>query len=128
MWECREAKETTWRGEADWDGCPGIVPIMVEWWPGQGILFVSHCANGDGTVCAAGTLPAVASVAPMTLNKIRLMKLICDRANMGKNRIWVIDPGDVAAMLGVLQITNADYATNRVLADGEIGTFAGFPL
>jgi hypothetical protein len=82
--------------------------------------------NGDGSVCAAGTLPAVATIAPMSVNKVRLMKLICDRANMGPNRVWVVDPGDICAMLGILQVTSSDYNTVKALSQGDINTFCGF--
>jgi hypothetical protein len=100
-------------------GKNGTGPQVTLYQGSQGI-------NGDGTTSAVGTLPAVATVAPMTLNKIRSMSLLCDRANMGGNRIWVVDPGDIIAMLGILQITNSDYNTVKALAQGEIDTFMGF--
>jgi hypothetical protein len=82
--------------------------------------------NGDGTVTTLGTAPAANTAVGLTVTKIRTMKWLCDKANMGPNRVWVVDPGDIVNMLGQLQITSSDYNTVHALAKGEVDSFCGF--
>jgi hypothetical protein len=82
--------------------------------------------NGDGTLTTLGTAAVAGTSTAMTVNKIRLMKWICDKANMGNYRVWVVDPSDIAQMLGLLQVTSSDYNTVKALAAGEVDTFCGF--
>jgi hypothetical protein len=83
--------------------------------------------NGDGTVANIGTLPAVATVTGLTIDKIRLMKYIMDKANAPKQgRKWAVDPADIAYLLTTVQVTNSDYNTVKALSQGEINTFCGF--
>lgn len=84
--------------------------------------------NGDGTVTTLGTLPAVETVADISLAKILTMLRLFNDENVDPDipKYWAVTPKDVEDMLNITEIGSADYNTVRTLTTGKVDTFAGF--
>ena len=84
--------------------------------------------NGDGTVTSLGTLAAVATITDMTLDKMLLMLMLFNDQDVDPEleKFWAITPQDQRAMLNLAEVGSSDYNTVKSLAEGKVGTFAGF--
>ena len=84
--------------------------------------------NGDGTITTLGTLPAVTTVADMSLNKILTMLRIFNDLDVDADlaKYWCTTPKDLEDMLNITELTSSDYATVKALVEGKIGYFSGF--
>ncbi len=84
--------------------------------------------DGDGDEALVGTLPAVATIAGMTLEKILVMVDLFNRADVDADlpKHWAVAPACISYMLALTQIGSADYNTVRALQAGKVETYAGF--
>ena len=92
-------------------------------------------AAGDSAktgVAGAGSeaLPAAAKQAVagagMTLAKILWAKRTLDGAEEGDDRTWAVTARQVDDMPNIAEIKSSDYNTDKALAKGRMGSYAGF--
>jgi hypothetical protein len=63
----------------------------------------------------------------LTLAKVRRAKRIMDDNEVDDDgRIIVITPQNLEEMLGITEVTSADYNSVKALVDGNLNTFLGF--
>lgn len=84
--------------------------------------------DGDGDLAPVGTLPAVGTVATMTLAKILVMMQLFNEEDVDPDipKYWVVSPRTIRGMLDLTEIGSADYNTVRALVNGKVDTFGGF--
>lgn len=84
--------------------------------------------NGDGTATTVGTLPAVATIVTMTLDKILLMMQIYNQEDVDPDieKYWCVHPRTIRGMLDLDEVGSADYNTVRTLAEGKVDSYGGF--
>ena len=97
---------------------------------GDTVTYIAEASsiNGDGTVCALGTLATVETVADMTLAKILTMTQIFNESDVDPSipKHWAVSPKCIADMLDIEEIGSADYNTVKALQQGKMDTYAGF--
>jgi hypothetical protein len=110
------------------DAALGLAYIGKDGTSSVSLYQESQGINGDGTISAVGTLPAVATIAGLTVQKMRAMKFLFDDADVDPDlpRYWACTPADINYLLSTIAVTNSDYNTVKALADGKVGTFMGF--
>jgi hypothetical protein len=80
-----------------------------------------------GTDAISGISHIAGTPATLTFARIRQAKRILDLENVEmEDRFFVVDPYGLEQLLGVEQVTSADYAAVRALIRGEIDTWMGF--
>ena len=97
--------------------------------------FDASVVTGEDATGTAATFDttnnqiAVASPATnLNLTKILQAKKILDSFNVDPSipRYFVVHPEQLEAMLGIEQLTSADYNSVRALVQGDMNTYAGF--
>jgi len=76
---------------------------------------------------ATTTTPIAAGGTNLTVDKLLEAKLALDAANVPpEDRFFVMHANQARSLLQETQVSNANYNTSRVLANGMIDTFLGF--
>lgn len=84
--------------------------------------------DGDGTVAAIGTLPAVGTVATMTLAKMLLMMQLFNDEDVDPDikKYWCVAPRTITGMLDLEEVGSSDYNTIKTLTQGKVDSYMGF--
>ena len=84
--------------------------------------------NGDGTVSAIGTLPAVATVTTMTLPKMLIMLQLFNDEDVDPDipKHFATSPRTLTGMLDLEEVGSSDYNIIKALVQGKVDTYAGF--
>jgi hypothetical protein len=82
---------------------------------------------GANVALGAGQTIAESGTVGMTLAKILQAKRLMDAAEVdSEDRYFVLGSRQLEDLLGVTQVTSADYASVKALVHGEISSFLGF--